>query len=105
MSVSLGAIPKPSAPAQAEVRGNVRATKLALRLEDAWRASAGGNNFLALPALRQAELAAKSTADRQMVQGLKQLIVGNRAAPKAKQRAIRDALRMACDRKIGDAGQ
>ena len=104
VSVALSAVPRRSTQAQREVYNNVRATQLALSLGDAWRATHNGDNEAALPALQRAEQAAKSAADQRMVRGLKKLVLDNRSAPMLRQRAVRDALRMARDRKIGDAG-
>ena len=104
VSVALSAVPRRSTQAQREVYNNVRATQLALSLGDAWRATHSGNNQAALPALHRAEQAAKSSADQRMVRGLKKLVLDNMSAPMPRQRAVRDALRMARDRKIGDAG-
>lgn len=103
VSVSLSAIPRRPTPAQREVHANVNATRLALSLGDAWRAADQGN-LAAMPALEKAEKAAKSAADQGMVRGLKKLIMDNRVAPAQQQRAVRDALRMARDRKIGHSG-
>ncbi len=105
VSVSLDAAPRRPSPAQREVRRNVRAMRLALSLEDAWRATARGDNMAAMPALKAAERAARSAQDQHMVRGLQRLILDNRVAPAKRQRAVRDALRMARDRKVGYAGQ
>lgn len=105
ISVSLSPGVRPATPAQREVVRNVRATRLALALGDAWRATAQGNNFLAVPALKRAEKAAKNLDDQHLVRGLRKLVLDNLHAPVARQQAVREALRMARDRKVGDAGR